>query len=139
VKLLTGRIGQRERDKLVQQFRDGSLRVLLATQLADEGLDVPRLNRVFLTFPGKHDGRIIQQIGRTIRTHDGKEDALVYDFFDPNMSVLAKQYLERRDTYKKLGIPIRKVVHNADEDRSEKKGRRLSFDQLKVGRSRRAG
>jgi superfamily II DNA or RNA helicase len=117
--LLTGKLSGTHRLAAVQGLRDGRLRCILATQLADEGLDVPRLDRLHLTFPGKHDGRIIQQIGRTIRIHDDKDDAIVYDYVDPKVAVLLRQYDERHSTYRQLGIEIRKAVDYANPQKSK--------------------
>lgn len=106
--VLTSKRSSDERKEILSAFRDGSLSCLLATQLADEALDVPRLNRVVLTHPGKHEGRIIQQIGRAIRSHESKEDAVIYDICDRRVKVLWRQYTQRRRTYRQLNIPIRR-------------------------------
>ncbi len=97
-----------ERRSVLAGFKDGSIRVVFATQLADEALDVQRLNRVILTHPGKHEGRIIQQIGRAIREHPDKRNAVIYDMVDWNIRILRRQWNERKRTYKKNGIRIAK-------------------------------
>jgi superfamily II DNA or RNA helicase len=107
VVLLTGQLTKKLRKQIVEGFRDGTVKILLATQLADEGLDIPRLNRVLLTWPGKHDGRIIQQVGRALRESPDKTDALIYDFADTRVRVLANQFVKRRATYRMLGIKSR--------------------------------
>ena len=106
--LLTGERTKKERKTLLNAFREGEIKCLFATQLADEALDVPILSCVVLTFPGKHDGRIIQQVGRALREHPGKERAYILDVFDSKCSVLKRQELRRRQAYKQMGIPIRK-------------------------------
>lgn len=98
-----------ERKRILAAFKAGEVRCVLATQLADEALDVPRLNRVLLTHPGKHEGRIIQQIGRAIRVHGDKEDAVIYDFVDRRVGVLMRQWDQRKHTYQKEKISIRKT------------------------------
>ena len=107
VEILTAKRGSKNRKRILQDFREGSIKCVLATQLADEALDVPRLNRVALTHPGKHEGRIIQQIGRALRKDDGKEDAIIYDFVDRRIRVLNRQWSERKRTYRKNNIWIR--------------------------------
>lgn len=105
VKILTSKV--KGRKKILDGFREGTVTCLLATQLADEALDVPRLNRVLLTHPGKHEGRIIQQIGRAIRMHPSKTDAVIYDFVDHRIGVLKRQWNERKRTYRVNKIDIR--------------------------------
>jgi|SRR5215471_1118044 len=107
--ILTGKRSAKERRQVLADFRSGKLRCLLATQLADEALDVQRLNRVVLTHPGKHEGRLIQQIGRAIRTHPDKQDAVIYDFTDVRVGVLRRQWNERKRAYKASKISTRKT------------------------------
>lgn len=97
-----------QRAELLQRFVSGDLLCILATQLADEALDVPRLSRIFLTFPGKHDGRIIQQIGRALREHPEKENAIIFDVVDDRIGVLRRQWMKRKQAYKSLKIPVKK-------------------------------
>jgi superfamily II DNA or RNA helicase len=104
--ILTGKRTRRDRISILERFRSGELRCLLSTQLADEALDVPRLNRVVLTFPGKHEGRLIQQVGRALRAHPDKKDAKIYDCVD-EVGVLRHQWRQRKHTYKQNGIPIK--------------------------------
>jgi superfamily II DNA or RNA helicase len=107
--ILTGKRRRDDRRRILADFKSGRLRCLLATQLADEALDVPRLNRVILTHPGKHEGRIIQQIGRAIRTYPGKKDAVIYDVTDSRVSILRRQWSERKRTYRQNKISIKKL------------------------------
>jgi len=107
-RVLVGSISRAERKRILADFRAGRIRCLLATQLADEALDV-RCNRLVLTHPGKHDGRITQQVGRAIRKFEGKRDAVVYDVADTKVRVLARQWQLRKHTYLfKLKLPIKK-------------------------------
>jgi len=100
--------GRTERRRILNEFRAGRIRCVLATQLADEALDVPRCNRVVLVHPGKFEGRITQQIGRAIRKFEGKRDAAIYDVVDKRVGVLNKQWSERKHAYKTMRIPIQK-------------------------------
>lgn len=107
--LAAGRVSKAERKRILEEFRNGDVKCVLATQLADEALDVQRLNRVLLVHPGKHEGRIIQQIGRAIRQHPDKQDAVIYDFVDNRVGVLRRQWGKRKQTYKTAKISVRKV------------------------------
>lgn len=97
-----------ERRELLDKFRAGEIKCVLATQLADEALDVPILSRVFLTFPGKHDGRIIQQVGRALREHPEKKSAAIYDIVDDRVGVLRRQWMARKQAYKSMKIRVKK-------------------------------
>lgn len=108
VQILTGKVPRPKRLKMVKDFREGELKCMLATQLADEALDVPILSRVILTYPGKHDGRIIQQVGRALREFPGKDDAIIFDIIDDRIGVLRRQWMERKGAYKKMKIPVQK-------------------------------
>jgi superfamily II DNA or RNA helicase len=112
VQILTGKTPGRK--KIVQDFRDGKIKCLLSTQLADEALDVPILSRVILTYPGKHDGRIIQQVGRALREFPDKDDAIIFDIVDDRIGVLRRQWMERKVAYKKMGIPIQRWKNGDD-------------------------
>jgi len=95
-----------ERISILAEFKSGKLRCVLATQLADEAVDIPILSRVFLVHPGKAEGRIIQQVGRAIREHPGKEDAIIYDVVDKRVGVLRRQWEQRRRAYRRMGIRL---------------------------------
>jgi superfamily II DNA or RNA helicase len=109
VEILTGKRKPADRKRILHDFREGKLKCLAATQLADEALDVPRLNRVILTHPGKHEGRLIQQIGRAIRQSPGKKNAVIYDVMDARVGVLRRQWDQRKRAYKKSKIKIKKI------------------------------
>jgi superfamily II DNA or RNA helicase len=76
-------------------MNEGKIRVLFATTLADEGLDVRRLDRLFLTCPVRSINKVNQQIGRILRTFPGKQDAVVYDFRDSLCSLAESQFQSR--------------------------------------------
>ncbi len=80
---------------------------IVFSTLADEALDVPRLDRIHLTYPQRNTGLITQQIGRVERSHEGKQSAIVYDYADRKCGVLESQYRNRLfDVYKKRGLEI---------------------------------
>lgn len=98
--------GKAEREAAIEKMRTGDLKYLFATYaLAKEGLDIPRLDRLYLTTPQKDYAVITQSIGRVARTFEGKEDPVVYDYID-NITALEKSYKKRRTSYKKAGCVI---------------------------------
>ncbi len=102
VAALTGGASKAERQGSLERARDGSIDVIVATQLADEGLDVPRLARMFLCFPGRSETRLLQRIGRIMRPHADKAVPEVKDFVDARVGVLANQAEKRAQAFSSL-------------------------------------
>ena len=103
---LTGRVPKERRAELIDRARRGDIGVLVATSLADEGLDLPRLSRVFLVYPSRARGRPVQRLGRLMRPHADKVQPALIDFVDRKIPVLRRQHLERRRLYAEiLGVP----------------------------------
>jgi len=108
--VLTGEVKRERRKVLLDEARAGKLSVLVATSLADEGLDLPRLSRVFLAYPGRARGRTVQRLGRLMRPHVDKQDAALFDFVDRKVPILRRHHLERRKLYAEvLGVPASKL------------------------------
>lgn len=100
---MSSKKGKAEREKAIEDMRTGRKKYLFATySLAKEGLDIPCLERLFLTTPQKDYAVVTQSIGRIARTHEGKNSPIVYDFID-DIRYLVKSYKARCRTYKKNG------------------------------------
>lgn len=100
---MTSKKGKAERERAIEDMRTGKKKYLFATySLAKEGLDIPRLERLFLATPQKDYAVITQSIGRIARVFNGKADPVVYDFID-NMPHAVKSYKKRCTTYRKNG------------------------------------
>ena len=98
---MTSKKGKAEREQALEDMRTGEKKYLFATySLAKEGLDIPCLERLFMTTPQKDYAVITQSIGRIARTYEGKADPLCYDFVD-DIGYLVKNYKKRCATYKK--------------------------------------
>jgi superfamily II DNA or RNA helicase len=108
--VLTGEVKRERRKELLDEARAGKLLVLVATSLADEGLDLPRLARVFLAYPGRSRGRTLQRLGRLMRPHADKQNAALFDFVDRKVPILRRHHLERRKLYAEvLGLSASKL------------------------------
>ena len=100
---MTTKKGKAEREQAIEDMREGKKKYLFATySLAKEGLDIPCLERLFLTTPQKDYAVITQSIGRIARTCNGKQEPICLDFVD-DIGYLVKSYKKRCATYKKNG------------------------------------
>jgi superfamily II DNA or RNA helicase len=104
MRLLTGDSSPAERKLITEELNEGKVTILVATaQLIGEGYDVKHLSSVFLTTPIKYEGKLVQLIGRVLRTADGKEEAMIFDFNDP-CYLLRGSYNSRLKSYKSMGV-----------------------------------
>ena len=99
--MIDGKTKKEIRKQALEEMREGEKRFLFATYpLAKEGLDIPRLDRLYLVTPQKDYAIITQAIGRIARAFEGKETPIVYDYVD-NIGYLEKSYKKRCTTYRK--------------------------------------
>lgn len=80
---VTSKVSKGLRQQRIEQVRNGQIQVLVATQLADEGLDIPNLDALIVASTGRAAGRAIQRLGRVMRVSEGKNKPLVIDVVDP--------------------------------------------------------
>lgn len=76
---VTGITPDNERARLVGDFRNGRIVVLVSVDIFDEGFDLPAIEVVQMARPTWSLGKYLQQIGRGLRKMDGKKTALVID------------------------------------------------------------
>jgi ERCC4-related helicase len=68
---------QKEQKAMIEKFREGKINVLVATSIAEEGLDIPEVNEVIFYEPVPSAIRKIQRAGRTARLSPGALKILV--------------------------------------------------------------
>ena len=101
---MTSKKAKAMREQAIEDMRQGRKRSLFATySLAKEGLDIPRLDRLYLATPQKDYAVITQSIGRIARTFEGKGEPVVYDYVDEGIQYLVRSYKKRCATYRKCG------------------------------------
>lgn len=101
---LTGQAKKKTRKDILKRFRDGDLPVVVSSQLADEGLDVPRLDRIILATPSRAEGRTVQRLGRAMRTSPGKSKPILFDLVDSH-GIARAQYSARMQAYRQVIDP----------------------------------
>lgn len=98
VPFLSGEASGQERVKKWDDIRQGRLDCIVASVIADEGLDLPNIETLILAGAGKAAHRQIQRIGRGLRKVPGKDSLTVFDFADRG-HYLGRQYRARRRAY----------------------------------------
>lgn len=104
--LVIGETALKRRDEAFADIVSGEINVIFASSVADEGLDIPSLDRLHLTFPTANPDRTMQQIGRIRRPAEGKTEAIVYDYFDWKNRTLNRQFQARKSKYSSNGFEI---------------------------------
>ncbi|MBF0227173.1 MAG: DEAD/DEAH box helicase [Desulfobacterales bacterium] len=101
--VLTGSVPNKERKQIIEDVRAGKTKILIATgQLIGEGFDCKNLSTLFFATPIKFNGRLIQYLGRVLRSSDGKTQAMVYDYVDNKMGIFEAAFNSRKRVYYKL-------------------------------------
>lgn len=108
IAVITGKMSTKAekvaRAQALEDMRTGKKTCLLATySLAREGLDIPRLDRLFMATPQKDYAVITQSVGRIARVFEGKGDPIATDYVDERIGYLYKAYKKRLTIYRKNG------------------------------------
>jgi len=107
-----GDMSQSQRDKAMAKFRNGSIEILIATDLAARGIDVENIEMVFNFDIPKDDENYVHRIGRTARAgRTGK----AYNF------VSGKDIYKLRDIqrYTKVTIKRKRIPSLADVENTK--------------------
>lgn len=69
-----------ERAEILKKFRDGELNFLFTVDVLSEGADIPEVDTILFLRPTDSMTVFLQQLGRGLRLHPGKECLTVLDF-----------------------------------------------------------
>ena len=100
VPFMSGSTSGSERVDKWEDMRQGRLDCVVASVIADEGLDIPNIENLILAGGGRAPHRQIQRIGRGMRKVAGKDRLTVIDFADRGY-YLGRQANSRRRAYQK--------------------------------------
>lgn len=103
---MTSKKAKADRIQAIEDMKAGKKHFLFASfSLAKEGLDIPRLDRLYLTTPKKDYAVVTQSIGRIARTSEGKEQPVCYDYVD-QIGFCENQWKRRKTSYRKARCRI---------------------------------
>lgn len=79
---VSGSMKTSERNEQLAKFANGEIKVLCACDLLNEGWDCPQTEVLFMARPTMSKVLYTQQLGRGMRTAEGKDHLMVFDFVD---------------------------------------------------------
>jgi Fanconi anemia group M protein len=103
-------LSQKEQQEIMNEFREGTINVICATSIAEEGLDIPEVNSVIFYEPIPSAIRKIQRAGRTARLMKGKLIILL-----TNNTLDEIFYYASRNKEKKMYTSIESIKKDLDE------------------------
>jgi len=86
------------KDESISNMLSGELPVLIATPIADEGLDLVQLKVLVLCDAGQSATKLYQRVGRSLRRSPGKEYSIVVDLRDTDEN-LHDHVIERQNLF----------------------------------------
>ena len=81
-KAIHSRVSQEDRDRLIEELKDGHLKCLVHVNLLSEGVNLPWLRWLCLRRPVGAKVRFVQEVGRVLRAHPSKSKAWICDPHD---------------------------------------------------------
>jgi superfamily II DNA or RNA helicase len=117
--VLTGSLGKKERSAFLASLQslasDQDFLLIATGQYLGEGFDCPQMDTLFLAFPVSFKGKLVQYVGRILRTHPGKNSARIYDYRDVQIPVLQKMFSRREKTYRSIEFQIQEEENKSEE------------------------
>lgn len=95
--------GSDSKNKIIaelQKLANSEIPGLIATDVFGEGIDIPSISTLILAGGGKSHIKLLQRVGRGLRTDANKEFLHVYDFIDDTNRYLLKHSEIRYKLYK---------------------------------------
>jgi len=93
----------KNRDSFRKKLDSGELRCIIATNIWNEGVNIPTLNAVLLAAGGKSEKATIQMASRSLTKSNNKEVGVIVDFFNHNHRYFIEHFGHRMCTYMEQG------------------------------------
>ncbi len=105
---LYGETKSKERKDTCREFVEGKYKAIIVSSIFHFGVDIPEIDLIILAYIGKSYISVIQSIGRGLRMSKGKQELLVYDFYERDSSYLQDHSNERLKHYEMKGFEVNK-------------------------------
>ena len=130
-----GDLDQSQRTRTLEGFRDGSIRLLIASDVAARGLDIPAVSHVFNYDVPSHAEDYVHRIGRTGRAGRSGKAIMICNprdekYFDAVEKLIEKE-IPRIENPIKIDISPAEVKDEESEKPKRGRGKRRSADSEK--------
>jgi len=98
-----------KRYEIIEQFNKGLVKILVATPIFDEGIDIPNIKSLVLLTQGKSKVKYLQRIGRSLRKSKDKQRVIIYDIIF-NSNYFRDHAEEREKVLQEEKIPY-EIIH----------------------------
>jgi len=98
-KYVWGATKSQERVDVKEALNSGELKVVVASIVWVEGVDIPNLNAVINAAGGKSEKNLLQKVGRGLRKTSEKDEVYIHDFFNNSHRFLIEHFGERLVIY----------------------------------------
>lgn len=116
---VSGTLSAKKREKILKEYEKGTIKVLCACDLLNEGWDSPSTEVLFMARPTMSKTIYLQQLGRGTRKYEGKEYLMVFDFID-NANMFNMPYSAHRMFNIEKYEPGSYVVANSMQKQQDK-------------------
>jgi len=103
-----------ERQYILDLFKKGIVKVLLAIRCLDEGIDIPTADTAILVSSTTNPREYIQRVGRVIRQAENKKNACIYDLIIiPDINSELDEKIQKRE-FARVESIARNSINNAE-------------------------
>ena len=106
---LHGEVESELRKEKLNSMRNGELKVMIATSLIDEGVDISGIKALILGAGGKSLRQALQRVGRALRKKKEDNTTQIYDFNDMTNRFLYQHSNQRRNIYEEEEFNIKDI------------------------------
>jgi superfamily II DNA or RNA helicase len=99
VELVNGSTAASKRKSTRDKVSEGEIDVVVASVVWVTGINIRNLRTVIVAGSGRSGIQTVQRAGRVLRTHEGKDEALIIDIYDDEHCYLQDQAAARRFHY----------------------------------------
>ena len=114
IEVMHGDIAQNQREVTMKRFKEGKFRVLVATDVASRGLDIPNVDLVIQIEPPKETETYIHRSGRTARA--GATGTAITFYTSKTKSLIEQIESQAGIKLQRIGVPQPEDVIRASAD-----------------------